>query len=264
MLCVQPGSRLNWREITCSAMESSAAATGWRHSINPFTYMLCTTHALLSFAVGAAIERCCCGSGSAGLWQEETLRLHSRLQLQQVQLSHTPSSHLTLLMHLHFVPHFSFILSLQAELEDARDDMQRMHLQVRFQLIGTSDTAAAAAVVVAAAAAAAAVVVAVAAAAAAAVLTLVSAAARSFNDDGGAVAEGQTLLLVLVLVLFLVLLLLRCCCWCRCCRERGAAQYPPAAIRIRGRCPRAATGAGVQIDLQQGSHCIPSHVSSAA
>jgi hypothetical protein len=38
-----------------------------------------------SLAVGAAIERCCCGSGSAGLWQEETLRLHSRLQLQQVQ-----------------------------------------------------------------------------------------------------------------------------------------------------------------------------------
>jgi hypothetical protein len=44
------------------------------------------------FAVGAAIERCCSSGGSGGLWQEETMRLHSRLQLQQVTSS-SPCNH---------------------------------------------------------------------------------------------------------------------------------------------------------------------------
>jgi hypothetical protein len=61
-------------------MVSSAGATGVHHSCCSALPLLLLNCA----AVGAAIERCCSSSGSGGLWQEETLRIYARLQLQQV------------------------------------------------------------------------------------------------------------------------------------------------------------------------------------
>lgn len=98
-----PGSRVQWRDAAADCMQACAASTGQSHSISHAVHFIATVvvtlWAHISRAVGAAIERCCSSSG--GLWQDETARLHSRL-LQQ-----------------------------QAELEDARDDLQRMQLQMQ-------------------------------------------------------------------------------------------------------------------------------------